>query len=198
MCGRFLFSAEENDEIRDIINDVQRRYKRDELNFVMAGDVHPTVASPVLVAKDNRVITELQRWGLPRSQSSGYVINARAETALERPMFRSSVLERRCVIAANAFYEWDKAKYQYIFRPLNGGCLYMAGLFDRVEDVNCFVILTTAANASMQGVHDRMPLILQRNQVRPWLTERDTAVQLLGMVPPLLDVAAVDGQLRMW
>ena len=198
MCGRFLFSAEENDEIRDIVNDVQRRYKRDELNFVMAGDVHPTVSAPVLVAKDNRVIAELQRWGLPRPQSSGYVINARAETALERPMFRSSVLERRCVIAANAFYEWDKAKYQYIFRPLNGGCLYMAGLFDRVEDVNCFVILTTAANASMQGIHDRMPLILQRNQVRPWLTERDTAVQLLGMVPPLLDVAAVDGQLRMW
>lgn len=198
MCGRFLFSAEENDEIRDIINDVQRRYKRDELNFVMAGDVHPTVASPVLVAKDNRVITELQRWGLPRPQSSGYVINARAETALERSMFRSSVLERRCVIAANAFYEWDKAKYQYIFRPLNGGCLYMAGLFDRVEGINCFVILTTAANASMQSIHDRMPLILQRDQVRPWLTERDTAVQLLGMVPPLLDVAAVDGQLRMW
>ena len=59
-------------------------------------------------------------------------------------------------------------------------------------------ILTTAANASMQSIHDRMPLILQRDQVRPWLTERDTAVQLLGMVPPLLDVAAVDGQLRMW
>ena len=198
MCGRFLFSAEENDEIRDIVNDVQRRYKRDELNFVMAGDVHPTVSAPVLVAKDIRVIAELQRCGLPRPQSSGYVSNARAETALERPMFRSSVLERRCVIAANAFYEWDKAKYQYIFRPLNGGCLYMAGLFDRVEDVNCFVILTTAANASMQGIHDRMPLILQRNQVRPWLTERDTAVQLPGMVPPLLDVAAMDGQMRMW
>ena len=198
MCGRFLFSAEENDEIRDIVNDVQRRYKRDELNFVMAGDVHPTVSAPVLVAKDNRVIAELQRWGLPRPQSSGYVINARAETALERPMFRSSVLERRCVIAANAFYEWDNAKYQYIFRPLNGGCLYMAGLFDRVEDVNCFVILTTAANASMQSIHDRMPLILQREQVRPWLTEKDTTVQMLGMVPPLLDVAAVDGQMRMW
>ena len=197
MCGRFLFSAEENDEIRDIVNDVQRRYKRDELNFVMAGDVHPTVSAPVLVTKDNWVIAELQRWGLPRPQSSGYVINARAETALERAMFRSSVLERRCVIAANAFYEWDKAKYQYIFRPLNGGCLYMAGLFDRVEGINCFVILTTAANASMQSIHDRMPLILQRDQVWPWLTE-DTAVQMLGMVPPLLDVAAMNGQMRMW
>ena len=139
-----------------------------ELNFVMAGDVHPTAASPVLVANGNRIVTEIQRWGLPRPQGSGRVINARAETALERLMFHSSVLERRCVIAANAFYEWDKAKYQYIFRPLNGGCLYMAGLFDRVEDVNCFVILTTAANASMQGVHDRMPLILHREQVRPW------------------------------
>ena len=198
MCGRFLFSAEENDEIRDIVNDVQRRYKRDELNFVMAGDVHPTAASPVLVANGNRIVTEIQRWGLPRPQGSGRVINARAETALERLMFHSSVLERRCVIAASAFYEWDRAKYQYIFRPLNGGCLYMAGLFDHVEDVNCFVILTTAANASMQGVHDRMPLILHREQVRPWLTEEDTAVQMLGIVPPLLDVAAVDGQMRMW
>ena len=198
MCGRFLFSSEENDEIRDIVNDVQRRFKRDELNFVMAGDVHPTAASPVLVANDKRIVTEIQRWGLPRPQGSGCVINARAETALERPMFRSSVLERRCVIVANAFYEWDKAKYQYIFRPLNGGCLYMAGLFDHVEGINCFVILTTAANASMQSIHDRMPLILQRNQVRPWLTEQETAVQMLGVVPPLLDVAAMDGQMRMW
>ena len=60
---------------------------------------------------------------------------------------------------------------------------------------NRFVILTTTPNASMHGIHDRMPLILRRDQIRPWLTDAESALHLLAAPPPLLERHSTDGQM---
>ena len=59
----------------------------------------------------------------------------------------------------------------------------MAGIYDNVDGTNCYVVLTTAPNASVQGIHDRMPLILSHEQVRPWLTDPQAALTLLTILP---------------
>jgi putative SOS response-associated peptidase YedK len=195
VCGRYLFSAEEYSEFRQIAEDVQRRCGTDPLNFPMAGDVLPSRSAPVLIGHDGKVNAELQTWGLP-ARNGGRIINARAETVREKPMFRSSILARRCVVPACGFYEWDAAKHKYYFR-LPGHPLYLAGIYDSVEGVRCFVILTTAPNDSMRDIHDRMPLILPPDAIRPWLTDPEAALRLLAGTPPLLERTRTDGQLSL-
>lgn len=95
---------------------------------------------------------------------------------------------------ATSFYEWDAARHKYQF-ALPGEPLYLAGLYDNVDGANRFVILTTTPNASMHGIHDRMPLILRRDQIRPWLTDAESALHLLAAPPPLLERHSTDGQM---
>lgn len=85
-------------------------------------------------------------WGFPQYQKKGLLINARAETVLEKKMFRESVLHRRCVIPARQFYEWDAEKNKAAFREKNESVMFMAGFYNRFSDGDRFIILTTGAN----------------------------------------------------
>lgn len=196
MCGRYLFSTQEYKEFRQIVRDAQRRSsgQHNELNFPMAGDIAPTAEAPVLIASGDKVVAEFQRWGIP-GWRGGLMINARAETVCEKPMFRRSMAAQRCVIPASGYYEWDAGKHKYFFQ-LPGKPIYLAGIYDNIEGVNCFVVLTTAPNETIKDIHDRMPLILTREQVRPWLTDSQAALQLLTITPPALQRSSEDGQLR--
>lgn len=196
MCGRYLFSTQEYKELRQIVRDAQRHSngQHNELNFPMAGDIAPTAQAPVLIARGDKVVAEFQRWGIP-GWRGGLMINARAETVCEKPMFRRSMAAQRCVIPASGYYEWDAGKHKYFFH-LPGKPIYLAGIYDNIEGVNCFVVLTTAPNETIQDIHDRMPLILSHEQVRPWLTDAQSALQLLTIVPPALQRSSEDGQLR--
>lgn len=71
----------------------------------------------------------------------------------------------------------------------------MAGIYDTINDVNCFIIPTTAPNDSVAPIHDRMPLMLSHEQVRPWLVDAGAALELLCSRPPLLQRTSCDGQL---
>lgn len=193
MCGRYQFSAAENDDLRRIVRDVQRRCNN-ELNFrIIDGDVAPSCRAPVLIARNNRVIGDLQTWGL-RGPGGKLIINARAETVTQKSMFRRSIAARRCVIPATAFYEWDTAHRPYLF-SLPNSPVWLAGIYDCIEGTNCFVILTTAPNASVAPVHDRMPLTLLREQIRPWLIDAEAALALLTCRPQSLNCRAKDGQI---
>lgn len=173
MCGRYQFSSAESREMQKILRDAERRSRGRfpvELNFPMAGDVAPTQVAPVLIASGDKVVAEYQRWGIP-GWRGGLMINARAETVCDKPMFRRSMAAQRCVIPASGYYEWDTGKHKYFFQ-VPGQPIYLAGIYDNVDGVNCYVVLTTAPNASVEGIHDRMPLILSHEQVRPWLADR--------------------------
>lgn len=194
MCGRYLFSTQEYKEFQQIVRDAQRRSngQHNELNFP-AGDIAPTNEAPVLISSGNKMVSEFQRWGIP-SWRGGLMINARAETVCVKPMFRRSMAAQRCVIPASGYYEWDAGRHKYFFQ-LPGKPIYLAGVYDNCEGTNCFVILTTAPNEVVKDIHDRMPLILNHDQVRPWLTDAQSALSLLTIVPPALQRSSEDGQL---
>ena len=124
MCGRYQFTAEQCEEIIRIAKEIDERYGA---GVWSPGEIRPSNRAPVLVTQDGEVRPELQTWGYKLPDS--LVINARAETAAEKPMFRDSVADRRCVIPSEGFFEWDKEKRKYYFRLLGEDALYMAGLF---------------------------------------------------------------------
>ena len=105
------------------------------------------------------------------------LINARSETANEKPSFRQAFRQRRCIVVASAFYEWqkvDKAKLPYYVRMGDGAPMPFAGLWEawRSPDGQTFetcVILTTSANATVAPIHDRMPVILHPDEFDLWL-----------------------------
>lgn len=189
MCGRYQFTAEECGEIRQIVQEIQRRWGD---GAFQPGEIRPTAAAPVLVDSG----PELMRWGyqLPNT----LVINARAETAEEKPLFRESVAARRCVIPSTGFYEWDREKKKYLFRLPGERVLYMAGLYEKRGGEDRYCILTTAANSSMAPIHHRMPLVLRREQLGPWLREPETAAALLHTAPPALEVTSAEAQICFW
>ena len=104
-------------------------------------------------------------WGFPQYQKKGLLINARAETALERRTFCDSVRHRRCIIPAKHFYEWDSDKNKVTFFREDRPILFMAGFYNWFQNEECFMILTTQANASVSPVHNRMPVVLDESKL---------------------------------
>lgn len=102
-------------------------------------------------------------------------------------MFRESVEHRRVGVPAIWFYEWNKNKERNIFYRENQPALYMAGFYNHYQDEDRFVILTTAANDSMKPVHDRMPLLLECDEIERWLFEAQQVPILLKKTPTLLE-----------
>jgi len=124
----------------------------------------------------------LLRWGLIPSWSKdpaigNRLINARAETAREKPSFRNAFRRHRCLIPTNGFYEWqrqERGKQPYFVRMRDDRLFAFAGLWDRWESpdkgvIETCTILTTAANAVLAPIHDRMPVILPPAEYARWL-----------------------------
>ncbi len=193
MCGRYQFTVDQCTEIRQIVQEVERRYGA---NAWKPGEIRPTALAPVLLSGSEGTRPELQNWGYRMTGS--LVINARAETAAEKPLFRDSVVARRCVIPSTGFYEWNKDKRKFFFTLPNEGALYMAGLYDLRDGKPCYCILTTAANQSMETVHHRMPLVLRREQIDSGLNDPRATADILHLQPPQLEKASADAQLRLW
>ena len=193
MCGRYQFTAEQCAEIRQIVDAIQRKYGAGQW---MPGEICPTAKAPVLVREGYGDAPALMKWGyqLPGT----LVINARAETVQEKPLFRRSLAARRCLIPATAFYEWDADKRKYQFTLPEEPVFYMAGLFDRRDGEDCYCVLTTAANDSMKPVHNRMPLVVPKRQISAWLTDKDSALSMLAAQPPDFVCISAEAQLRLW
>lgn len=157
---------------------------------VPAASTHGSSGSGSETETRGSFIAAAMRWGFP-SFDKKLLINARAETAAEKPTFREAVRQRRCVIPANGFVEYShdgrgRAIDKYRFEMPEGGMLYMAGLVLPHEGEWRFVILTTAANASMVAIHHRMPLVLPKSLIKPYLQDVEEAQRLLGAEVPLL------------
>jgi putative SOS response-associated peptidase YedK len=151
-------------------------------------------------------------WGLIPSWAKdrdigNRMINARAETAAEKPAFRAAFRLRRCLAVADGFYEWarsDGRKRPYLVRFRNGRPFGLAGLWERWrspedETIESFTILTTTPNAVVAPLHDRMPVIIEPEAYALWLdtgvTDVERLVPLLGPFPPV-EMAAVPVSLR--
>ncbi len=181
MCGRFYVSEETAKEIEKIIRNVDLRMQR--MHF---GDIYPSQRAGILSGESAELKLEDMQWGFPQYQRKGLLINARAETALEKKTFRDSVLHRRCVIPARHFYEWDASKNKVSFFREDSPILYMAGFYNWFEEETRFIILTTQANASVSPVHHRMPLVLEKNELETWVYDDTFTEFALHKTPPLL------------
>lgn len=127
------------------------------------------------------------RWGfpvpLPGEMRPKLVINARGETVDTKPTFRDAFSQRRCLIPASGFYEWQGMgrgpKQPFYLRPKSGAPFAMAGIWERHAGVDCVAIVTCAANAFLRPLHERMPVILMPQDWDTWLTGHPEAAKAL-------------------
>ncbi|HIY19554.1 MAG TPA: SOS response-associated peptidase [Candidatus Blautia avistercoris] len=193
MCGRYYVDDETAREIEKLVRDLDRKLKMER-----TGDVFPSQNAMILKGEGNHLAAEQMRWGFPGFEKGKLLINARAETALERPTFRESVQDRRCIIPARGFYEWNKSKEKFTFERKETPVLFMAGCYNRYEGQERFVILTTDANSSVAPVHNRMPLILEPEELGDWVLDDQATESLLHKTPVLLEQRAEYEQMRLF
>jgi len=147
----------------------------------------------------NRVFT-LAQWGLIPSwvkdpSEIQHPINAKAETAAIKPMFRHAYRKNRVLVPADGFYEWaakDGIKQPYLIKLRDGEPMGMGGLLEHRHgpdgDVATFTVLTTSANPLMAKIHDRMPVIIKPEDYATWLdTNFDDVIRIQGMALPYPD-----------
>lgn len=189
MCGRYYIDEEMASELDKLVLDLDRKIKG------MVGDVKPTMNAPVIYNQDNHKKMGIFQWGF--SNNKGLIINAKAETAADKAIFREPLLHRRCIIPARGFYEWDSDKNKFEFTNKQKSIMYMAGIFRYEKENSKFVILTTEANLSMKSVHDRMPVILGQNMLNPWLFDNSSTGDILRAVPQELNKYSEMEQMRL-
>ena len=137
------------------------------------------------------------RWGLVPfwSKEPGGkrpLINARAEGIEAKPSFRGPVRHRRCIVPASGFYEWRRegtGKQPYFVRPAEDEVFALAAIWDHWEGkqgevIESVVIITTSANELMQPIHDRMPVILEEEEVAGWIEPATKLEKALAMLKP--------------
>lgn len=196
MCGRFTqsYTWAELCAYYELVNEIMPDWRP-------SWNIAPTQDAGVIVATDTGPLWRPMRWGLvpfwaKEPGIGNRMINARADTAAEKPAFRQAMAKRRCVVPLSGFYEWKtagKRKTPYFISAAGGEPLSAAGLWEKWvaperatagggEALFTFTILTTEANATLAPVHDRMPVILAHDDVGGWLTVGNTG--LLRPCPP--------------
>lgn len=175
MCGRFALTSSPA-EVRHLFE------YREQPNFPARYNIAPTQPVATVRQEHGARRFELVRWGLIPSWvkdpgSFTLLINARAETALQKPSFRSAMRNNRCLFPASGFYEWRRTaegKQPFYIRPADGGPMAFAGLWQTWSDpdggdIDTAAIVTTRANDLMAPIHDRMPAVLLPEDFEEWL-----------------------------
>ncbi|TGD23689.1 SOS response-associated peptidase [Companilactobacillus suantsaicola] len=182
MCGRFLFQPDQNEEIGRIF-----KLAYDAGYDVKVGEVFPTDETTLIVAGPKQVKVVGMKWGFPGFKKGQSIINARSETVQEKKMFADSFLKRRCVYPTTGFFEWNKAKQKYKFNFSNDPqTLFIAGCYNYFDSVPQSILFTTQPNESMIQIHDRMPLILRKNQINAWIYDNQFAIDFINAEMPQL------------
>ena len=179
MCGRYSTGTEvENIRFREIINEANKSLSEEKAIVLREnGDVYPGDYAPVMVTDSGIVRYEGMRWGF--EINGRLVINARSETAAEKPLFRQSAENMRCLVPAAGYYEWNARKEKFMFTDPNGELLMLAGLYRySIEGITEFTILTRDAYGAYADIHGRMPLIIRDSEM--WLNDRNATAKLLS------------------
>lgn len=195
MCGRVVLTSSPRVLAEmfhlDVLPELEARY-----NIPPMSDIPVVVPHP----KADGLELRMMRWGLVPSWAKdpgmgSRMINARSETVADKPAFRDAYRQRRCVIPADGFYEWQKVaagKQPYYFHRRDGRPLVFAGLWESWtdpdgRDLETCTILTTGANRVMSPVHHRMPVILPAKDRALWLDlgteQKETLAALLKPCP---------------
>lgn len=182
MCGRYFFDGETAEAVSEELDiDTQSV-------SMCLGDITPAMSPMVLSAADEEsgICIRNMFWGIS-GKDKKMIINARAESVQNKAMFSDAFKARRLIIPAAGFYEWDNDRSKVTFFRKDKAPIYLAGLYLLSDNRDSFAILTTAANESMIKVHDRMPLLIERQYVKDWLHSSSGAEKMLSEKMPLLE-----------
>lgn len=188
MCGRYHLAAAPERMGQEFDLDVRE-------NFPPRYNIAPTQPIHVVAMDERRRrVLKLMRWGfIPSWAKKDYLermgskplINARAETAAEKPTFRNALKRRRCLIPADGFYEWKGAagaRAPYCIRRADDGLFAFGGIWETAVDpdggeIDTTAILTVGAGPDVAPLHDREPIVIDRTAYADWLEadERDAA-----------------------
>lgn len=196
MCGRYVILSPP-DAMRQVFGYAEQP------NFPPRYNVAPTQPVPVVILESGARHFRLMRWGLipawvkdPRQFS--LVINARAETVLDKPAFKNAMKRRRCLLPADGYYEWHQSegrKRPFYIRPRDSALMAFAGLAEtwvgpNGEELDTVAIVTTAAHGDLATLHSRVPVTIAPEDYARWLDGNATDV---AKVMPLLRASA-DGE----
>ena len=198
MCGCFFWKKKKSKEVVEELN-----LSDYPIEDSIEGDITPG-SSPATIVKTNSLsVNDINNieianmfWGIP-SKDNKLIINARAESVLDKPLFHDGIRKNRCVIPAISFYEWDKDKIKVTFSKKDNKLFYLAGFYLIKNNKKYFVILTTKANDSVIKTHPRMPLFFDANQVKDWICGENTEQYLKLKMPELVSFQNCK-QLSLW
>jgi putative SOS response-associated peptidase YedK len=193
MCGRYVI-ASSPEALRRLFGYAEQP------NFPPRYNVAPTQPVPVVMLENGARHFSLMRWGFLPSwvkdpRTFALVINARAETVLEKPSFRNAIKRRRCLLPADGYYEWQASparKRPFFIRRRDGEPVAFAGVAEtwtgpNGEEVDTVAIVTAAASPEMAALHDRVPVTIDSRDFDRWLdgsmTEAEDAMTML-VAPP--------------
>jgi putative SOS response-associated peptidase YedK len=189
MCGRFVITSTPA-AMRQAFGYI------DQPNFPPRHNIAPTQPIPVVIIEHGVRHFRLMRWGfwpawVKDPRTFALLINARAETVLDKPAFKNAIRRRRCLIPADGYYEWPRAetrKRPYFIHPRNGRPFGFAGLAEtwigpNGEELDTVAIVTTAASGGLAELHHRVPVTIGPHDFERWLDckndEVDAAMSLL-------------------
>jgi len=177
MCGRYWIDGG-NEQLSEIIAGLQRK---NPPGLKTDGEIFPGDTAPVICkSRGGSIRPFAMEWGFSLSDGR-QVINARSETAAQKPMFRQSMAERRCVLPMSAYFEWEKRgndRQKYRIRPEADALCCLAGIYRFENGAPRFAVLTAEAADEIAFIHPRMPLILPWAEHARWLSGEDFHWQL--------------------
>lgn len=175
MCGRFVFF--EPDKIEDRFN-----VKLDKsLNINPSYNIAPTEETLIIINENDRKRADLFKWGFIPSwikdkENFKPLINLRDDTLLNKQNFSYYLKNNRCLIPANGFYEWrilNGRKKPYFIYLKDFSLFFFAGVYNKIylgeSELKTFTIITTKSNEKLRLIHDRMPVILEKEVEEAWL-----------------------------
>ena len=133
-------------------------------------NVAPSQRALVVTRTGLQPEADMVAWGLPPAgEGRSFLINARMETAAQKPTFRDAFASRRCLVVASGWYEWSAPKRPWHVQLADGGVMGIGGLLLRRGNEDRFVIMTSAANGELTAIHHRQPLVLPPDSWDRWL-----------------------------
>jgi putative SOS response-associated peptidase YedK len=183
MCGRMGLTASDHRAAAIMLSAAVPGFRPESLaswlersSYQPHSNIGPGQQHWTVRGRDGRAILDRGLWGFTGPDKPGkLVFNARAETIETRPMFRAAFEQRRCLIPADGFFEWqreDNRRLPWWFHREDGKLLLFAAVIDppeRPADPPRFSVITVPADGEVARIHDRMPAILESDQVMPWL-----------------------------
>ena len=196
MCTRFFIdvSSEEAQEIMEQAESsalLTRFRMKDPAMPAFSGEVFPTnIIAAIAPDPKKRPRVYPMRFGFTLDRDNRPLVNARSETAGEKPMFRDAFRSRRCIIPASWYFEWEHKKdntgkvsvgQKYLIQPRGSAMTWLCGLYRIENGLPELVILTREPEGDLRRIHDRMPVILPKNRILQWISPDSKPEDLLKL-----------------